>query len=62
MLRNKTKHLLEFEVQNYPDGKVIELLVGYLRQVCDGFAEWANHEDGVTTLKFWGKIGNARCL
>jgi len=56
LLREKIERLLEFEVQNNPDGNVIELWVGYLRKVCDGFVESAEHPNSSKTLKFWDKV------
>ena len=58
LLREKIEHLLEFEVQNNPDGNVMELWVGYLRKVCDGFVESAEHPDSPKTLEFWDKVGH----
>ena len=57
LLREKIDRLLEFEVEGNPEGKVMELWVGYLRQVCDGFVESAEHPRSAKTLEFWDKVG-----
>eukprot|EP00903_Cladosiphon_okamuranus_P020088 g18451.t1 len=56
LLREKIERLLEFEVDGNPDGKVIEIWVGYLRRVCDGFVESAEHPGSPETLEFWDKV------
>lgn len=56
LLREKIERLLEFEVEGNPDGKVMEIWVGYLRKVCDGFVESAEHPGSAETLEFWDKV------
>lgn len=56
LLREKIERLLEFEVEGNPDGKVMEIWVGYLRKVCDGFVESAEHPGSPETLEFWDKV------
>lgn len=56
LLREKIERLLEFEVDGNPDGKVMEIWVGYLRKVCDGFVESAEHPGSTATLEFWDKV------
>ncbi|CAM9613691.1 unnamed protein product [Ectocarpus fasciculatus] len=56
MLREKIERLLEFEVQDNPEGNVMEVWVGYLRKVCDGFVESAEHPDRAATVDFWDKV------
>ncbi|CAB1109372.1 unnamed protein product [Ectocarpus sp. CCAP 1310/34] len=57
LLREKIERMLEFEVLDNPEGKVMELWVGYLRKVCDGFVESAEHPDSAATVDFWDKVG-----
>eukprot|EP00903_Cladosiphon_okamuranus_P021047 g19337.t1 len=56
LLREKIERLLEFEVDGNPEGKVMEIWVGYLRKVCDGFVESAEHPGSPETLEFWDKV------
>ncbi|CAM9500875.1 unnamed protein product [Ectocarpus sp. 13 AM-2016] len=56
LLREKIERMLEFEVQGNPEGMVMELWVGYLRKVCDGFVESAEHPDSAATVDFWDKV------
>ncbi|CAM9960870.1 unnamed protein product [Ectocarpus sp. 8 AP-2014] len=56
LLREKIERMLEFEVQGNPEGNVMELWVGYLRKVCDGFVESAEHPDSAATVDFWDKV------
>eukprot|EP00752_Nemacystus_decipiens_P007614 g6804.t2 len=56
LLREKIERLLEFEVEGNPEGKVMEIWVGYLRKVCDGFVESAEHPGSPETLEFWDKV------
>eukprot|EP00752_Nemacystus_decipiens_P007638 g6827.t1 len=56
LLREKIERLLEFEVDGNPEGKVMEIWVGYLRKVCDGFVESAEHPGSPETLDFWDKV------
>ncbi|CAM9989140.1 unnamed protein product [Ectocarpus sp. 12 AP-2014] len=56
LLREKIERMLEFEVQGNPEGKVMEVWVGYLRKVCDGFVESAEHPDSAATVDFWDKV------
>lgn len=56
LLRVKIERLLEFEVDGNPDGKVMEIWVGYLRKVCDGLVESAEHPGSPETLEFWDKV------
>ena len=57
LLREKVDRLLEFEVQNTPDGSnIMAVWVGYLRKVCDGFVEAAEHPESMKTLEFWDKV------
>ncbi|CAM9518984.1 unnamed protein product [Ectocarpus fasciculatus] len=56
LLREKIERLLEFEVQDNPEGNVMEVWVGYLRKVCDGFVESAEHPDSAATVDFWDKV------
>lgn len=56
LLREKIERLLEFEVRGNPEGNVMELWVGYLRKVCDGFVESAEHPDSAATVDFWDKV------
>ncbi|CAM9612750.1 unnamed protein product [Ectocarpus sp. 12 AP-2014] len=56
LLRAKVERLLDFEVKDNPEGDVMEVWVGYLRKVCDGFVESAEHPDSTETLQFWDKV------
>lgn len=57
LLRAKVERLLDFEVTDNPEeGGVMEVWVGYLRKVCDGFVESAEHPDSAETLQFWDKV------
>ncbi|CAM9402061.1 unnamed protein product [Ectocarpus sp. 8 AP-2014] len=56
LLRAKVERLLDFEVKDNPEGDVMEVWVGYLRKVCDGFVESAEHPDSAETLQFWDKV------
>ncbi|CAM9798884.1 unnamed protein product [Hapterophycus canaliculatus] len=56
LLRAKIERLLDFEVEENPQGKVMERWVGYLRKVADGFVESAEHPDSAETLEFWDKV------
>ncbi|CAN0016004.1 unnamed protein product [Ectocarpus fasciculatus] len=57
LLRAKVERLLDFEVTDNPEeGGVMEVWVGYLRKVCDGFVESAEHPDSTETLQFWDKV------
>ncbi|CBJ33385.1 conserved unknown protein [Ectocarpus siliculosus] len=56
LLRAKVERLLDFEVIDNPEGDVMEVWVGYLRKVCDGFVESAEHPDSTETLQFWDKV------
>ncbi|CAM9807080.1 unnamed protein product [Ascophyllum nodosum] len=61
LLRKKVDRLLEFEVQNTPDGSnIMAVWVGYLRKVCDGLVESAEHPESVKTLEFWDKVFSHR--
>lgn len=60
LLREKIERLLEFEVDGNPEGKVMEIWVGYLRKVCDGFVESAEHPGSPETLEFWDKVHASR--
>lgn len=53
LLREKVDRLLEFEVND----NVMEVWVGYLRKVCDGLVESAEHPHSAETLEFWNKVG-----
>ncbi|CAM9538690.1 unnamed protein product, partial [Ectocarpus sp. 13 AM-2016] len=50
------KVLLEFEVDGNPQGNFMQTWVGYLRKVCDGFVESAEHPESLETLEFWDRI------
>ena len=54
LLREKIDRLLEFEVKG---NNVMEVWVGYLRKVCDGLVESAEHPRSAETLEFWDKVG-----
>eukprot|EP00903_Cladosiphon_okamuranus_P021604 g19865.t1 len=56
LLREKIERLLEFEVDANPQGKVMRTWVGYLRKVCNGFVESAEHPGSPETLEFWDKV------
>ncbi|CAN0527432.1 unnamed protein product, partial [Ectocarpus sp. 8 AP-2014] len=56
LLREKIERLLEFEVDGNPEGKVMQIWVGYLRKVCDGFVESAEHPGSPETLEFWDRV------
>ncbi|CAM9921353.1 unnamed protein product, partial [Ectocarpus fasciculatus] len=56
LLREKIERLLEFEVDGNPDGNVMQTWVGYLRKVCDGFVESAEHPGSPETLEFWDRV------
>eukprot|EP00903_Cladosiphon_okamuranus_P021050 g19339.t1 len=56
LLREKIDRLLDFEVDGNPEGKVMEIWVGYLRKVCDGFVESAERPGSPETLEFWDKV------
>lgn len=56
LLYAKVERLLEFEVDDNPDGNVTELWVGYPRKMCDAFVESAGHPGSAETLDFWGKV------
>ncbi|CBN76576.1 conserved unknown protein [Ectocarpus siliculosus] len=56
LLREKIERLLEFEVDGNPQGKVMQTWVGYLRKVCDGFVESAEHPGSPETLEFWDRV------
>ncbi|CAB1106036.1 unnamed protein product [Ectocarpus sp. CCAP 1310/34] len=60
LLREKIERMLEFEVLDNPEGKVMELWVGYLRKVCDGFVESAEHPNSAATVDFWDKVFSHR--
>lgn len=60
LLREKIERLLEFELEDNPDGDVMETWVGYLRRVCDGFVESAEHPGSPETLEFWDKVRRGR--
>eukprot|EP00903_Cladosiphon_okamuranus_P009161 g8754.t1 len=59
LLQGKIERLLEFEVDGNPEGKVMEPWVGYLRKVCDGFVESAEHPGSAHALEFWDKVWQA---
>ncbi|CAN0212405.1 unnamed protein product [Scytosiphon promiscuus] len=56
LLREKIERLLDFEVEDNPEGHVMERWVGYLRKVTDGFVESAEHPESAETLEFWDKV------
>ncbi|CAB1115585.1 unnamed protein product [Ectocarpus sp. CCAP 1310/34] len=56
LLREKVERLLEFEVDGNPEGEVMQIWVGYLRKVCDGFVESAEHPGSPETLEFWDRV------
>ncbi|CAB1118821.1 unnamed protein product [Ectocarpus sp. CCAP 1310/34] len=56
LLRAKVERLLDFEVKDNPEEDVMEVWVGYLREVCDGFVESAEHPDSTETLQVWDKV------
>ena len=56
LLREKVERLLEFEVRDNPEGNVMEMWVGYLKKMCDGFIESAEHPRSAETLDFWDKV------
>ena len=62
LLREKIERLLEFEIENNPEGNVMEVWVAYLRKVSDGFMESAEHPRSAKTLKFGDKVGGINCL
>ncbi|CBN77469.1 conserved unknown protein [Ectocarpus siliculosus] len=57
LLREKIERLLEFEVDGNPEeDKVMQIWVGYLRKVCDGFVKSAEHPGSPETLEFWDRV------